>query len=114
VYYLVLLHGPPDDDPAGEPRTEADHEPFIDSLIARNRVLLGGRFPQPFQADVWAAYVLRCDTQNDAQAIARADPLAATRTVSVLPWDLVAINTGAIDEDLLVTPQDVPPSSSSD
>jgi hypothetical protein len=100
VYFLVLIHDPPDG-PAG---TVPEHEPFIDSLIRRNAVLLGGH------SGVRAAYLLRCETLSEARAIAAEDPAATAGRVSVWPWELVAINTAAIDEQLIVTPEDIPSS----
>jgi hypothetical protein len=104
VYFLVLIHDP-SDGPAG---TVPEHEPFIDSLIRRNAVLLGGHFPQSLQPGVRAAYLLRCETLSEARAIAAEDPAATAGRVSVWPWELVAINTAAIDEQLIVTPEDIP------
>lgn len=73
MYFLVLLR---DADPG--PLTEPDHEP-----------------PVP---GVSAAYVLRCDGLAEAEAIVASDPLVAEGAIPALSrWDLVGINTRAID-----------------
>jgi uncharacterized protein YciI len=95
MYFLVMLQ---------DLHTErsADHEPFIDSLIARNTILLGGGFLDPPRPGIGAAYVLHCAGHAEAAAIVATDPLvrigAVTATISA--WDLVGINTAAIDPDL--------------
>ena len=50
----------------------SDHEPFIDELIAANVVLLGGPFGYSPSSGVRAAYVLRCETFEEAQRSLRA------------------------------------------
>jgi uncharacterized protein YciI len=96
VYFLVLLQ---------DLRTDrtVDHEPFIDSLIERNLILLGGPFVDEPEAGVESAYVLRCETRAEAEAIVATDPLVSSGavTATVSTWDLVGINTGAIDPDLV-------------
>jgi hypothetical protein len=107
LYFLVLLH----DAEGGPPRAEVEHEPFIDSLIARNAILLGGHFPEPVQPGVSAAYLLRCGTPGEAEAMAATDPLVVTgaAVASVHPWEIVGINPDAIDAGLIVTPGDIGP-----
>jgi uncharacterized protein YciI len=105
VYFLVQLHDEP-----GQPRGQTpEHEPFIDQLIARNVALVGGRFPEPPQPGVFAAYVLLCDTREDAQAIAATDPFLTTgqATATVVPWEIVAINPAAMKDELVFQPEDV-------
>jgi uncharacterized protein YciI len=101
MYFLVTLRARPDG--AGAPE---DHEQFVDSLIARNVILLGGRFSTPLDRDVSLAYVLRCDSQQAAEAIVNADPLVRSGRAdpTITNWILVAINTAAIDDGLVVTP----------
>jgi uncharacterized protein YciI len=96
VYVLVtLLEGPR----FGE--VDADHEPFIDSLIAEHRVLLGGDFVDAGRG-VQAAYVLRCDDLAAAEAIVATDPLVTSGEMraELAEWQLVGIDLGAVDPDL--------------
>jgi uncharacterized protein YciI len=70
-YFLVLLRrgGNAEDQ---QRYTEA-HEQFISSLIKRNVVLLGGTLAEEVD-DVDSAYVLRCDSVDEARGIAAEDP----------------------------------------
>jgi uncharacterized protein YciI len=104
VYFLVLLH-----EPASMPDVEVDHESFVDSLIQRNVILLGGSLPASSEPGIWAAYVLSCPSRDAAQAIVASDPLVThgLAVPTVTAWDLVAINTAAIASDLAITPDDV-------
>jgi uncharacterized protein YciI len=72
---------------------EDAHEEFIDSLSARNLVLLGGTFAGRVGAAT-AAYVLRCDSVSAPRKIAAADPLAAAGAVALefVEWQLVGID----------------------
>ena len=82
---------------------EDAHEDYIDSLIARNLVLLGGSFAGRVGAAT-AAYVLRCDSISAAREIAAADPVAAAGAVNLefVEWQLVGIDPKAIDPSLAV------------
>jgi hypothetical protein len=104
VYFLVLLH-----EPVSMPDVEVDHESFIDSLIKRNVILLGGSLPASPEPGIWAAYVLSCASHGDALAIVASDPLVihGLAVPTVTTWDLVAINTAAIASELAITPDDV-------
>jgi hypothetical protein len=94
VYVLVVLTERPDVD--GPP---PEHEPFVDSLIERGLVLLGGTL-----GDVDAAYVLRCDTLDEARAVVAEDPLVSSGafTPSIAPWDLVGVDLRLVDADLAI------------
>jgi hypothetical protein len=101
VYVLVLLH---DGENAGDETLHAEaHEHFIDGLIERHAVLLGGSFAPTF-GDVGGAYVLCCGGLGDAQAIAAEDPLVAHRVVRAecVEWELVGIDPDAIDAGAVV------------
>jgi uncharacterized protein YciI len=104
VYFLVLLH-----EPASVPDIEVDHESFVDSLVKRNVILLGGPLPASSEPGIWAGYVLSCASRGDAQAIVASDPLVThgLAVATVTTWDLVAINTAAIASELAITPDDV-------
>jgi hypothetical protein len=71
-------------------------------------VLLGGAFTAP-AADAFAAYVLRCDGADAARAIASQDPFALHDVVrpECVEWNLVGINPEAIDQAIVVRPDDV-------
>jgi uncharacterized protein YciI len=96
VYVLVTLFEGPR---FGE--VDADHEPFIDSLIAEHQVLLGGDLVDAEQG-VRAAYVLHCDDLAAAEAIVANDPLVTSGEMraQLAEWQLVGIDLGAVDHDL--------------
>jgi uncharacterized protein YciI len=101
-YFLVLLQ------PVAGAADPPEHEPFTDSLVARNLVLLGGGFePQLHGSD--AAYVLRCDTLADARQLVAEDPLVASGSYrgEVFEWQLVGVNPDAIEPSLVVRPSDI-------
>jgi uncharacterized protein YciI len=105
-YVLVLLRrgANADDEPA---HAEA-HERFIDSLITRNLVLLGGGFAEDVD-DTEGAYLLRCGSLEEAREIAGTDPYAVHNVVrqELVIWELVGINPEAIDAAAVIRPQDV-------
>ena len=84
---------------------QARHEAFIDELDRQNRVILGGGWEPPTDRFV-GAYLLRCDSLQEARAIARADPFvrADAARCEVVEWVLVGINPGAVDRTALLYP----------
>ena len=105
-YVLVILRrgGNADDE-----RLHAKaHERFIDSLIERNLVLLGGAFAEPV-GDAEAAYLLRCSGVEEARWIAAADPYVVHDVVRAecVVWELVGINPDAIDATAVLRPEDI-------
>ena len=100
MYVLVLLERGPN---AGEEHLhEEAHEAFVDYLIERHAILLGGPFAEDV-GDADGAYVLRCDGIEDARSIAAGDPLVVngvSRAVCV-EWQLVGIDAEAIEHDYL-------------
>jgi uncharacterized protein YciI len=84
------------------------HERFIDSLITRNLVLLGGGFAESID-DAGAAYLLRCSGVEEARQIAAADPYVDHDVVRAecVVWELVGINPAAIDAAAVLRPEDV-------
>src|SRR5690348_3786241 len=94
-YFLVMIEEVPGHPPV-------DHESYIDSLVARNLLLCGGPLLPAALDRVAAAYVLRCADHAEAVAVASTDPLYASGAakISVVWWDLVGINPGAMDEQL--------------
>ena len=105
-YVLVILRGGPrvDDEHAHAPA----HRAFIDSMIRRNIVLLGGAFASPIE-DAYAAYLLRCSGTDEAAEITAEDPFVVHEVVrpEFVEWELVGINPEAIDESAVVRPRDV-------
>ena len=106
MYVLVLLMAGAR--AADEPLHAAAHERFIDSLIERNLVLLGGGFAEPI-ADSVGAYLLRCQTLDEARELVESDPYVANGVVQpeLTQWELVGINPEAIDASLVLRPEDV-------
>lgn len=105
-YVLVILRrgGNADDEPL---HAEA-HERYIDSLIERNLVLLGGGFAEAV-GDLDAAYVLRCGSLQEARELVATDPYVindVARPDSVI-WELVGINPDAIDAGAVIRPEDI-------
>jgi uncharacterized protein YciI len=102
VYVLVLMNEVPGGAEAAALPEDA-HEGYIDSLIARNLVLLGGPFAGRV-GDATAAYVLHCDGMSSAREIAADDPLAVAGAVSLefVEWQLVGIDPAAIEPSLAV------------
>jgi uncharacterized protein YciI len=105
-YVLVILRrgGNADDE---QLHAEA-HERFIDSLIERNLVLLGGGFAEAVD-DAHGAYLLRCASLEEAREIAATDPYAVHDVVrpECVVWDLVGINPDAIDAAAVLRPEDI-------
>lgn len=98
-YFLVALKEGPAH--AEEPQHAAAHVRFIDSLIERRLVFLGGDFSRPVEG-IAAAYVLRCDSIAEAAAIAAEDPYAVhgIYAAETVEWDLVGIDPSLIDPKL--------------
>lgn len=69
MYYLVLLQ--PGEASSG-PRLDTEHEVFIDDLIRRNQILLGGNLLP--RSDLPAGYLLACGSQEQAQELVEGDP----------------------------------------
>jgi uncharacterized protein YciI len=95
VYFLVLLTEEPE--AIGPP---PEHEPFIDALIERELVLLGG----PLGSGGAAAYVLRCGSLADARAVVAEDPLvrSGAMTATISGWELLGVDVRLIDPGLVV------------
>jgi uncharacterized protein YciI len=79
----------------------AAHEAFVDSLIERHLVLLGGGLADPV-SDLHAAYVLRAPSLAAARALAADDPYFAHAVFEpvAVEWKLVGVDLGAVDSDL--------------
>jgi uncharacterized protein YciI len=82
-----------------------EHEAFIDALIRRNQILLGGPW-DPAAGPFRAAYLLRCASLEEARAITLADPVFRDHVyeAEIVEWSLVGINPQAIDLGVVLTP----------
>jgi uncharacterized protein YciI len=82
-----------------------DHERFIDRLDADNKVVLGGHW-QPPTAGIDSAYLLNCQSLQEAHQLAAADPLVRGDAVRchVIEWELVGVNPDAVDRSSLRFP----------
>jgi hypothetical protein len=98
-YVLVTLR--PKGEVGQRDTDQAAHERFIDSLIERHLVLLGGDFARPV-GGIDAAYLLRCAGLGEARALASEDPLVrgGVFEAEAVEWYLVGIDPEAIDPDL--------------
>jgi len=98
-YYLVLLRP---SEPYHRPaRLLDDHVAFVEAMIAADVVLLGGDFGVPVDG-AETAYLLRTASRSEAEGWAARDPFVqgAAYEPTVLHWDLVGINLGAVDPAL--------------
>jgi uncharacterized protein YciI len=84
---------------------EGAHEEFIGELEAQHRVILGGELAPPV-AGHYGAYVIRCDSLDEARAIAARDPLVkrGAVTLTVTEWRLVGVDPEAVDRTSLLFP----------
>jgi uncharacterized protein YciI len=89
---------------AGEESKHAGaHVEFIDSLIERRLVFLGGDFSKAV-GEIGAAYLLRCDSLETAREIAAEDPYSISGVCrqEIVEWRLVGIDPNLIDPNLVV------------
>jgi uncharacterized protein YciI len=86
-----------------EPQHAAAHVEFIDSLIDRKLVFLGGDLSKPVDG-IAAAYVLSCDSIEEARAIAAEDPYSVNGVyeTETVEWYLAGIDPELIDSTLVV------------
>jgi uncharacterized protein YciI len=100
-YFLVVLKAGPAVDE--EPRHAGAHVGFIDSLIERRLVFLGGDFSTAVDG-MSAAYLLRCNSIEEAQAVAAEDPYSihGVYETETVEWQLVGIDPELIDSNLVV------------
>jgi hypothetical protein len=96
LYVLVLLRHAAD---AAAP----EHASFVDSLIERKLVFLGGALA-PAVGDLEIAYVLRCSGVEEAEAIVADDPLVRSGAfrAECIEWRLVGIDLDVVDPGLVV------------
>ncbi|MFQ5920000.1 MAG: YciI family protein [Thermoplasmata archaeon] len=104
MYYLVLLQP---GRASSDPRLNAEHEAFIDGLIRRNQILLGGNLLP--RSDLPAGYLLVCGSREQAEELVEGDPYVRQGVFrpQILEWQLVAINPEAVDPGLVVRPRDL-------
>jgi uncharacterized protein YciI len=98
-YYLVLLRPGARHDRVAQ--LLDDHVAFMEAMIAADVVLLGGDFGAPVDG-AETAYLLRTSSHSEAERWAARDPFVqgAAYEPTVLHWDLVGINLGAVDPAL--------------
>jgi uncharacterized protein YciI len=84
---------------------QVEHERFIDELDQTNKVVLGGEW-KPAAGGFEAAYLLNCESVEEAQAIASSDPLVRAGAIrcEVVEWELVGMNPDAVDRGSLLYP----------
>jgi uncharacterized protein YciI len=101
VHALVLL-APGAGCASGE-ELQAEHERFIDGLIAQKRIVLGGDWKPPV-AGFDAAYLLSCATLDEARQIAARDPFVRGDAMrfEVVEWQLVGVDPNAVDRAALL------------
>jgi hypothetical protein len=98
MHALVLMAPRPNTSVDAE--LQADHERFIDGLDQAGRVVLGGGL-RPAAAGFEGAYLLSCESLDEAREISASDPLVSARAIrcQVVEWELVGINPDAVDGD---------------
>lgn len=103
MHALVLMYPSTAHPPT--PAQQEAHVGFIDELDKTNTVVLGGAFKPPV-AGIESAYLVSCETLDDARAIAASDPLvpADVIRVEVIEWELVGVNPDSIDRGSLLYP----------
>jgi uncharacterized protein YciI len=86
-----------------DPELHAEHERFIDRLDQADKVVLGGAL-RPAAAGFEGAYVVRCDSLDEAREISASDPYVRAGAISceVVEWELVGINPDAVDRGALL------------
>jgi uncharacterized protein YciI len=103
MHALILMS------PSGQTPTDAElqmeHERFIDALDEANKVVLGGTW-EPAAAGYEAAYLVSCESPEEAHAIAASDPLVRADAIhfDVVKWQLVGMNPDAVDRSSLLYP----------
>ena len=86
----------------------AGHEAFVTSLVRRNLVVLGGDFGDVV-GDVHAAYLVRSQSADAARTVVADDPFFVHEVFDpvAVEWNLVGVNTDAVDAADVLTPHDV-------
>jgi uncharacterized protein YciI len=103
MHALILMS------PSGKSPTDAElqmeHERFIDGLDQANKVVLGGGWA-PAMGGFEAAYLVSCESLEEARAIAVSDPLVRADAIrcDVVEWELVGMNPDAVDRSSLLYP----------
>jgi uncharacterized protein YciI len=82
---------------------QSEHERFIDGLDQADQVVMGGAL-RPEAAAFSGAYVVRCESLEEAREISESDPLVRARAIrcQVVEWELVGINVDAVDRSALL------------
>lgn len=103
VHALVLLA--PSETHASVGGLDDAHVRFIDELITKKKVVLGGDWEPPV-AGFDAGYLLSCSSLDEARKIAASDPLVRAKAMrfEVVEWQLVGFHPDAVDRDSLLYP----------
>jgi hypothetical protein len=103
MHVLVLVA--PSGTTATNSELEARHERFIDDLDEANKVVLGGAW-KPAVDGFEGAYLLSCESLQEARDIAQSDPLSSANAsgCKLVEWELVGVNPNAVDHDSLLYP----------
>lgn len=89
MHFLILALRTPDFDPEYLP----PHHAYLDALCRRNLLAARG----PFLDQSGGAYVIRADSQREAEAVAAADPLSRCGAVEMAVWAWDVAWTGAAE-----------------
>jgi hypothetical protein len=85
--HILVLVGPSGTRPANS-ELQARHERFIDDLDQANKVVLGGAWKPPVDG-FEGAYLLSCESLQEARDIAESDPLFSATALGckVVEWN---------------------------
>jgi hypothetical protein len=102
--HALVLMAPSATTPANS-ELHGKHERFIDDLDRANKVVLGGEWKPP-KDRFYGAYVVSCESLQEAREIADSDPLVRANAIrcEVVEWELVGVNPDAVDREALVYP----------
>jgi uncharacterized protein YciI len=102
--HALVLMTPGGTTPADD-ELQARHVRFIDDLDQANKVVLGGAWKPPTDR-FEGAYLLSCESLEEAREIAGSDPLVRSDAIryEVVEWELVGVNPDAVDREALLYP----------
>ena len=106
MYVRVMLS--PEGDQKETVEMAERHVKFITGLIRRNKILLGGGLEDSANPRR-AAYLLKVVSLEEGRSLAFEAPFVreGAYAASVVEWKLVGINPDAIDQALVVRPEQV-------
>jgi uncharacterized protein YciI len=103
MHALILMS--PSGTGSADAELQTEHERFVDELDHASKVVLGGGW-EPAAGGFDGAYLVSCDSLEEARAIAASDPLVRADAIrcEVVEWELVGMNPDAVDRGLLLYP----------